>query len=41
MRVLIYMTGEIEIEIEARLQFDTRWNEWTAREIVGIRRKQY
>ena len=33
MRVIIYMTGEIEME--ATLEWDARWNGWTGRPVEG------
>ena len=36
LRVVIYMTGELELE--ATLEFDPTWNAWTAREVPGTLR---
>jgi hypothetical protein len=36
MRVVIYMVGEIEMD--ATLEWDERWNAWTARWIEGTLR---
>jgi hypothetical protein len=33
MRVIIYMTGELEME--AVLSFDSKWNVWIAMPIAG------